>query len=774
MTTFSADYRKNPQILASDQEQPKKFTPLAGTQDVALAAIRQHLAKNARALVCAGTGSGKTLIGLWAMEEFAPRLGLVVAPTIDLLKQLIVMYQTQRSRALPPEAYFAVTCQKVGADDIADGELPVAHTTCAEDLARFLRGKGGEKLVFSTYASAQVLVQACRQAKRSFDFAVLDEAHHLAGGTGKARCVLLDNDQIPIRKRLFFTATPRHVNLDKENQEEVFSMTDTKMFGERVYDLPLRQAIEAGLRLPFKVFVSVVPARQPVNLVRLGEFQKMEALALSLEQFVEKTGCRKILSKHATVAEGEAFAAFLARRPKLRGLGFRFDHINGKQPAKRRSAILEDLKDSRPVVLTYSECLNEGIDVPSVDAVCFMAVTRSVVAVVQAEGRAARIDRGNPFKKTSYVMLPAFAAVQEREEVKRVHLEATSHRNVAEILHCLCEADESLAQQIKEGAGRDAPAHVRAGGPLASRVEYIGDATLLRNIRVSVAGEITRALEGIDSREIRFAQWLKLYSAYVAVNNCNHVPVSYVDAGSGWALGAWYKYTKNRWAVLPEDHRRRLTAFGFEPTLNLHQDGFEKGLLALKNFFLQRGHGRVLPAYVDPKTGFKLGAFVALRRSGWNRIEPENQAKLLAAGFVLEPYESYFQECLIDFEQFIKENGHARVPKTYKSPRTGYAIGGWVHKLRAYWDDVPQGRKDQLLKAGFILDGLSHRRKSNIKAFEKFVKEHGHCKVPMKCINPELGTSLYLWLNKTRKGWNKLAREVKEKLLSLGVEPLAC
>jgi predicted helicase len=62
-----------------------------------------------------------------------------------------------------------------------------------------------------------------------FDFGIFDEAHKTIGLAGSAFGYALADENIRIRKRLFLTATPRHIDIrhrDKEGEFRIYSMDD--------------------------------------------------------------------------------------------------------------------------------------------------------------------------------------------------------------------------------------------------------------------------------------------------------------------------------------------------------------------------------------------------------------------------------------------------------------------------------------------------------------------------------------------------------------------
>ena len=113
-------------------------------------------------------------------------------------------------------------------------------TTISADVVSFLRSASSTmRVIFCTYQSGEVLVAALKSGSLSnfsFDLAICDEAHRLAGLSTKTFNHILRDESIRASKRLFMTATPRILEprlkvAEDEEQAEVFSMDDETIFG---------------------------------------------------------------------------------------------------------------------------------------------------------------------------------------------------------------------------------------------------------------------------------------------------------------------------------------------------------------------------------------------------------------------------------------------------------------------------------------------------------------------------------------------------------------
>ena len=120
------------------------------------------------------------------------------------------------------------------------------------------------KVVFSTYHSSPVVSEGVR-GLAPFDVAIFDEAHKTTGPQGGLFAHCLSEENIRIRKRLFFTATPRHYDIRHRNREGDFkiqSMDDPAIYGPRAHTLTFGSAARQGIICNYKVVISVVDGQE--------------------------------------------------------------------------------------------------------------------------------------------------------------------------------------------------------------------------------------------------------------------------------------------------------------------------------------------------------------------------------------------------------------------------------------------------------------------------------------------------------------------------------
>ncbi|RBY83210.1 type ISP restriction/modification enzyme [Blastococcus sp. TF02A-26] len=426
-------------------------------QQKALDDVRAGLAEHDRGQLVMACGTGKTFTSLRIAEDLVGAGGTVLflVPSIQLLSQSLREWMANAEVDIAP--YAVCSDVRVGRrtpSDDAD-QLPIDLTEPASTdpqtlLTRFEKGEqapGRMRVVFSTYQSIDVVIQAQERGLPSFDLVVCDEAHRttgvtLAEGDESTFVRVHDADALKATKRLYMTATPRvfgdEVKRKATEADAVLAdMGDVEVFGPELHKLGFGQAVEADLLTDYKVLVLAVDEKYVAE-----NFQQAMANAgeIPLDQAAKLIGCWNGLAKNfgpATIGDGvvvdrtpmrtavafaqhiraskAAAAAFpdLADRAQIDApedrprLRIQAAHVDGTMGVHERNTHLAWLKETPQDgvcrVLTNARCLSEGVDVPALDAVLFLTPRGSQVDVVQSVGR---VMRKAPGKELGYIVLP--------------------------------------------------------------------------------------------------------------------------------------------------------------------------------------------------------------------------------------------------------------------------------------------------------------------------------------------------------------------------------
>lgn len=574
--------------------------PLLEHQRTAVERIAAVLAGHDRAKYIAACGSGKTLVGLHSAARLNARDIVVFLPSLALVRQTLIEYTGER--LVEGHAILCV-CSDSGvaagldASVVTEEDLGLPITTDALSIRRFFaKHSQRPRLVFCTYQSARLLADGLPKGFQ-FDLGVFDEAHKTAGNEGKAFALALKDAHIPIRKRLFLTATPRHCRLRKANEDEpvtVYSMDSEADYGPMADQLSFSDAIQRGLISDYKAIITYVTSedldrrylRRGSKLIADGrEIDLTRAVHLiAMQKAIAEFGIKKVFTFHGTVEDARRFTQGTDQSFQEYLPGFEALHINGSMPVRERNGVMGLFGAADKAVLSNARCLTEGVDVPEADMVAFLCPKRSLIDIVQAVGRALRT---HPGKRFGYVLLPVFVDRQKDESLEEA-CRRTRYDFAWEVIQAMKTVDAELSADI-------AAASVKLGqGGNAGAVEFskkIRIVGTMADLEVVKRGTAVVYVEAVGEP---FDVWFGRLLAYKEKYGGCRVPRGFLVDGKD--LGGWLERARSGRVLLTVEQCERLTAIGFDWFSK--KTSWERNFNALVDFQKVHGHCRVPRGYL--------------------------------------------------------------------------------------------------------------------------------------------------------------------------------
>lgn len=752
---------------------PKKKDPKSH-QIAALNDIVAGLSRGPRATALMACGSGKTLVALWAAERLNVRSVLVLLPSLALVRQTLHEWLHETSW---PDVQFLCVCSDPTVQPEEDSllvrpsDLDFAVTTQSADVRRFLeRPANSVRLVFSTYQSSHVVKEAVAGLP-AFDFGVFDEAHKTAGRDGVKFALALKDENIPITRRLFLTATPRHYDVAKKDKfgesKIVFSMDVPESYGPIVHRLPFSAAAKAGIITDYKVAISIVTSemvtnealRRGVVLVQGDEVKARQvANQIALKSAIEKFNVSKVFTFHSKVDSAKSFTSSGPEGIGTHLEGFHCAHIEGAMATAYRERLMREFAAAPRAILSNARCLTEGVDVPAVDMVAFLSPKRSLVDIVQATGRAMRLSPETG-KQFGYVLVPLYVEKARGETVEQAVLRS-NFDEVWKVLQGMKEQDDLLAQivaQMRIERGR-------TGGfddsRFRERVEVLGPELSLDTLRKTITAACLDAVgEG----------WFERYGQLLAYKQEN----GNCDTPARWALNqklaTWVvnQRVNRRDGVLENEKIELLDSIGFtwNPKVSLWRTNY----LALLEYRHRCGHCRVPQ---DWKENPKLAKWVSTQRR-WRalgKISQDRVALLEKIGFEWSlggTWDDRFAELCAFKERF----GHTRVKAKWEE---NPLLGAWAvdQRYRRRRGELRKDYEDQLNRISFEWEIPRQPRtvahsKPRLDALRAFKLEHGHLQVSRQ---DEKYPGLAEWMThqRMRLKRGKMSQDLKRELDEIG------
>lgn len=739
--------------FVTPKKQPKPH------QIEALAALLPALEAHDRVSAIMACGTGKTLVALWVAEKRQASRILVLVPSLALLRQ--TLHEWLHESSLSSLAYLCVCSDptvKDGLDSIStsQSDLDFHVSTEAASVRAFLDAPfNGTKVVFSTYQSARV-VGAALKSDEAFDLAVFDEAHKTAGREGRNFAFALEETNLPIRKRLFLTATPRHYNPHQQDNEGdaqiVFSMDRPNVYGPQAFRLTFAEAASRNIICGYKVIVSVITSEMVTNeLLSRGEVlvngdavkARQVANQIALRDSIEKYGANKIFTFHKTVKSAASFVSEGSEGVCTHLKDFETFHVNGMMPTARREREMHGFRSAVRAVMSNARCLTEGVDVPAVDMVAFLSPRRSRVDIVQATGRAMR---QSPGKTLGYVLVPLYVELAADETVEKAVARA-EFDEVWDVLQSLQEQDDILADLIRNVGEQKGRGKGFDDSGFADRIDFGGPRLGLEDLRAAVT---TRCLDTLYST---WDIWLgKLNGFKERFGHCN--------VETGWeedpALASWVsaQRTRRNKGLLQPERIRRLDELGFvwDYQAQQVQETWMKWYRELVIYTKENGNPHIPRTHANTKLASWVWIQRLRREKNYGKapkLTEEQVALLDKLGFRWDVREEKWIENFEKLKQFKEIHGHCRVELIVDE---NDKLLGWVNLQRSLKArrTINAERKAQLDALGFswVREATDHKWDEMYERLKKYMTTHGSTDVPHRWKDDR---KLAAWVSQQRQ-----------------------
>jgi superfamily II DNA or RNA helicase len=832
-------------------------------QREAVDAVLRSLELSARSLVperglrtqaIMATGSGKTLVAVRSAEELHAGRVLVLVPSLDLLAQTEAAWR-EGGRTGP----------MIGVSSLRGEEVAFPNTTDVGELVEWTRHLD-KVTVFATYASLGLgtLERAHQAGLSGWDLIVVDEAHRTSGRIGKPWAVVHDNQKIPSLRRLYMTATPRLWQLGDEDQEQgvpgelVASMDDSpeSPFGSRCFTLTLSEAIDRGICAPYQVVcVDVTDTSFQAALLLGAEGRtdqmrgtRLAALQTALVKASAEENFQRTLVFHHLIKEAEAFAASLPdvaaqlheSDPELYPRTIWANWLCGEHKPLHRRRVLSEFADGIATDGTVVEkgylgsvkVLGEGVDTKNCDSVYWADVRGSMPDLVQAVGRALRMQPGEG--KMASLVVPVLLGPGETPDNM---LTSRAYGGLAKLLEALRAHDarivETLAEQqapsrykpvskdesgkSKEGSG-DGSGGVSAPAKALLKFSTPRDPAALAafiNLRV-LNPEHEHWRRGVEAAVI-----------YTRQHGDLRVPFTYrVPAGDeaeaegeGWPaslanfpLGQWTADARRFYArgSMDEDRVAQLEKLGM---IWSHFDvAWEEGLAAARGWAAEHGHllapldatfqGAAVGIWLkNARAAARKAAEIEQRRTKGLPVESSAGALSQERREQLEEIDASWcpawpvtwQRCF-HLTRLHLDAGGTLPTAPGDVVRQGEDLGRWVTSVRLGWDQltgVQQWMCEQVLGIEPATEDEKPRPRTSqaqkwalhLAAARQFFKREGHLKVPRKHVETivlgggdgedqeqrDVQLKLGAWVGNQRSRAATLTPERVEQLSAIGM-----
>ncbi|MCJ7637061.1 MAG: DEAD/DEAH box helicase family protein, partial [Nitrososphaeraceae archaeon] len=362
----------------------------------------KHFKTNDRGYLSMICGSGKTLTSCFIDDAMKNKITIATVPSLYLLSQFANDWNKQKSLE-NNKCNFILVGSDADIDEMKYDNNGLIVTTDPETIFNNIsvikkKNTNSKIIIITTYQSSNKLIEALIKLKIIPDLCIFDEAHKTVGQLGKQFNLLLDDKNIKIKKRLFMTATPKMYSGTIDN-EKVLSMDDEKWYGKQICSYNASDAIKDGHLCDYKI-ISMLTNDEYIEKVinenknllhdrKIIKSQYISAAIMLLNSF-KNQDCHHMITYHNTIASSKQFKSLLDKVSEIYKLEISIFQIDGKHTMKERNKIIKEFTESDMGILVSAKVLNEGINIPIVDAISFIDYRSSTIDIIQCVGRALR------------------------------------------------------------------------------------------------------------------------------------------------------------------------------------------------------------------------------------------------------------------------------------------------------------------------------------------------------------------------------------------------
>ncbi|WP_256363350.1 helicase associated domain-containing protein [Streptomyces sp. TRM70350] len=648
------------------------------------------------------------------------------------------------------------------------------------------------------------------------------------------------------------TATPRLWQLDEDQEpggapgELVASMEDDPNgpFGSRCFTLTLSDAIDRGICAPYQVVCVDVTDTQFQAAMLLGaegrsdqvRGARLAALQTALLKASSEENFKRTLVFHHAVREAEAFAAGLPdvatqlhdADPNLYPATIWADWLCGEHKPLHRRRVLGEFADGiatdgtvvEKAYLGSVKVLGEGVDTRNCDSVYWADVRGSMPDLVQAVGRALRMQPGEG--KMASLVVPVLLGPGETADNM---LTSRAFGGLAKLLEALRAHDARIVEQLaqQQAQSRSTGVQTREKGTAKGSGEGGASPSAKALLKFSTPRDPAQLAAFINLRVLNpeHEHWRRGVEASVIyarehgdlkVPFTLRVPEGEEAQAEGWPaslanfpLGQWIADARRFYArgTLDEDRIEQLERLGMVWS---HFDvAWEEGLSAARGWAAEHGH---LLAPLDATyQGAKVGIFLKNARAAARKAAEieQRRAEGLPVGSSAGALSDDRREQLEDIDpswcptwpvewqrafhltrQHLEQGGELPT-EPGDVVHQGEDLGRWVKSVRFGWDKLTSVQQWMCEHILGIEPASEHEKPkprrtqadkwaANLAAATQYYEREGHLQVPRKHVETvlseegsELQYRLGAWISNQRSRAATLSPERVEQLSKIGM-----
>lgn len=377
-----------------------------------LSKMKKYFKKNNKGILIMPCGTGKTLTSYYHfITDY--NTCFIAVPSLYLSSSIFEEWKKENN-ARNIDCKYLIVASDCDFNDKQNNISSYCVTTNKEEIIKFIKSEGKKKIVITTYQSSELLINACEKLNFKFDIGIYDEAHRTVGTENKLFTELAVNDNV-CNKKLFMTATSKVIRTNLKRKEKIVSMNDKNIYGEKIYQYSMRNAIKNGQLCEYKIKI----LRSHKKFIKMIE-NKYIKLKDNLNVKTQQIGVASMVIDSIKNRDSLHILIFSNKNKNAKKIydilkeliktefeneEIFLDCLSGEDSMKKRKYSVNEFINSKIGIISSARIFNEGVDIKICDTVVFAENKSSNIDIVQCIGRCLRKYDKNP-NKIGKILLP--------------------------------------------------------------------------------------------------------------------------------------------------------------------------------------------------------------------------------------------------------------------------------------------------------------------------------------------------------------------------------
>jgi len=444
--------------LTKEKKELITYKPREYQKDI-INIANEYFKKNDKGRLYMPCGTGKTLVCHWIYKKLKLNNVCIAVPSLYLLSQV---YNTW-SEMVTNCKYLLIGSD---AEIKEQNDTGLVLTTKICEIKLFLKKNKNEKIIIiTTYQSSDRLCDILIKYNIKLNMCIYDEAHKTVGNSERSFSSLL-NDKLKIEKRLFTTATEKiykgnannSTNEDElEDENNILSMDDEKIYGKIIHTYSLKKAIVDNQLCDYKIICPLINKQCFKKMIKKNNYIVDENLSkeeIEMRYYMcAYLVCRSIVDyklKHIltfnnTNKNAKIFHDLLINFLKIMKIECKCYYLTGESNMRTRNKNINDFINDNVSIISSSRIFTEGVDIKEVDCVCFADNKISTIDIIQSIGRCLRKNEG---KKLGYILLPSVVEFTEKNNEHNIFKEKDYFVTIKSVLKSLGTTDDRITDEF--------------------------------------------------------------------------------------------------------------------------------------------------------------------------------------------------------------------------------------------------------------------------------------------------------------------------------------